>query len=160
MRRVGNPAPMIPRAQFTLWDLGATIVRDAEDEATEKDLRVVVEREAIRRQEAAAAKPLDPFHNMSASRLHPEFEELLALLEKQPDLLTVHEGEIFPGDALPARLRKALHNFALHPRARATLLNTVKYARNRAVADQPARSPTSSATLAAVARPACDSWQR
>jgi len=143
-----------------LWDLEPDISRDAEDDAIEKDLRAAVERETFLRQEMASAKPLDPFSGFPGSRSHPEFEELLALLEKQPDLLTVHEGQIFPGDALSARLRKALHDYALHPRARSTMLNTVKTAKHRVGGQEAMRSPTSSAAHAEAARAAEDRWQR
>ncbi len=122
---IGTAVPNMPSPRFELRNLGTDIARDAEDEAIGKDLRAAVERETIRRREVASDKPLDPFSGVPDSKPHPEFEELLALLEKQPELLTVHEGQMFPGDALPARLRKALQEYALHPRARAMMVATL-----------------------------------
>ncbi|MDJ0278806.1 hypothetical protein QLH51_18600 [Sphingomonas sp. 2R-10] len=100
---IGTAVPSMPSTRLSLWDLGPDIARDAEDEAIEKDLRGAVERETIRRQEVASAKPLDPFGATPGARLHSDFEELLALLQKRPDLLVVHEGQIFPGEALSGK---------------------------------------------------------
>jgi hypothetical protein len=158
--RIGNAAPNMPGPRFALWDVEPEVTHDAEDEAIEKNLRVAVEREAVRRQEMASAKPLDPFDGMPESRPHPDFEELLPLLQKQPDLLTIQEGQMFPGDAIPARLRKALHDYALHPRARAMMVNTVKNAISRADGNKAVNSPSSAGTRAAAAQSVRDEWQR
>lgn len=161
--RLGEAAPNMPSPPFTLWDLGPNIPRDAEDDAIEQDLRAAVERETNRRQEVASAKPLDPFSGAPGSRPDPEFEELLAVLEKQPELLMVHEGQIFPDDALPARLRRALHGYALCPRARTMMINTAKTAKNatnRDGNDETIKSPASAASRAAAAQAARGWWQR
>jgi hypothetical protein len=158
--RIGAAAPNMPSPGFALWDIGPDVTRDAEDEAIEETLRVAVEREAVRRQEMASAKPLDPFGGMPESRPHPDFVELLSLLEKRPDLLMIHEGQMFPGDAIPARLRKALHNYALSPRARAIMVNTVKNAISRTDRNKAVKSPASAGTRAAAARSVRDEWQR
>jgi len=158
--RIDNAAPNMPSPRFALWDLGPDIGNNAEDDAIERDLRAAVEREAVRRQEMASAKPLDPFDGMPESRTHPDFEELLSLLQKQPDLLTIQEGQMFPGDAIPARLRKALHDYALHPRARAMMVNTVKNAIIRADGNKAVNSPSSAGTRAAAAQSVRDEWQR
>ncbi|MEH3040655.1 MAG: hypothetical protein PGN21_11395 [Sphingomonas paucimobilis] len=150
--RIGTAVPNMPSPRFALWDLGRDIAYDADDDATEKDLRAAVERETARRQEVASAKPLDPFGGMPESRPHPEFEELLSLLQKQPDLLTIHEGQMFPGDALPARLRKALHDYTLNPRARAMMVNAVKNAVTRADGHDAVKARASVVARATAAR--------
>ncbi|WP_294338227.1 hypothetical protein [uncultured Sphingomonas sp.] len=158
--RIGAVVPSMPSPRFALWDIGPDLAHDVDDDATQKDLRAAVERETARRQEVASAKPLDPFGGMSESRPHPEFEELLLLLQKQPDLLTIHEGQMFPGDALPAHFRKALHDYALHPRARAMMVNAVKNAMSRSGEREAATSPASTGMHAAAARSTQDEWQR
>lgn len=150
--RIGTAVPNMPNPRFALWDLGPDIAHDADDDATEKDLRAAVERETARRQEVASAKALDPFGGMPETRPHPEFEELLSLLQKQPDLLTIHEGQMFPGDALPARLRTALHDYALNPRARAMMVNAVKNAVIRADGHDAVKAPASIVARATAAR--------
>lgn len=158
--RIGTAVPNMASPRFALWVLGPDIAYDADDDATEKDLRAAVERETARRQEVASAKALDPFGGMLESRPHPEFEELLSLLQKQPDLLTIHEGQMFPGDALPARLREALHDYALNPRARAAMVNAVKKAEKGLTRKEPAHSMASNAARAATAQAAKDGSQR
>lgn len=157
--RIGPAIPNMPSPRFALWDLGPAVTHDADDDAIERDLRAAVERETVRRQEVAFAKPLDPFGGMPDSRPHPEFEELLLLLQKQPDLLTIHEGQVFPSDALPAGLRKALHDYALNPHARAIMVNTVKNAISRSGGDNALTSPASNAARAA-AQVDRNEWQR
>ncbi|PZQ58885.1 MAG: hypothetical protein DI544_12810 [Sphingomonas taxi] len=158
--RIGTAVPNMPRPRFALWDLGPDLNCDADDDATEKDLRAAVERETARRQEVASAKVRDPFGGMPESRPHPEFEELLSLLQKQPHLLSIHEGQMFPDDALPLRLRKALHDYALNPRARAAMVNAVKKAEKGSAGKEPAHSMASNAARAATAQAAKDGSQR
>ena len=158
--RIGTTVPNMASRRFALWVLGPDIAYDADDDATEKDLRAAVERETARRQEVASAKALDSFGGMLESRPHPEFEELLSLLQKQPDLLTIHEGQMFPSDALPARLREALHDYALNPRARAAMVNAVKKAEKGLTRKEPAHSMASNAARAATAQAAKDGSQR
>ncbi len=150
--RIGTAVPNMPSPRFELWDLGPDLAHDADDDAIEKDLRAAVERETVRRQEVASAKPLDPFGGMPESRPHPEFEELLLLLQKQPDLLTIHKGQMFPGDALPVRLRTALHDYALNPRARAMMVNAVKNAITRADGNDAVKAPASVVARATAVR--------
>ena len=156
--RIGTAVPNMPSPRLELWDLGPDLAYDADDDAIEKDLRAAVERETVRRQEVASAKPLDPFGGMPESPPHPGFEELLSLLQKQPDLLTIHEGQMFPGEALPVRFRKALHGYALHPRARAMMVNAVKNAMSRPAGDEAVKLPASAATRVAVVRATKDTW--
>ncbi|WP_294239430.1 hypothetical protein [uncultured Sphingomonas sp.] len=146
--RIGTAVPNMPSPRFELWDIGPDLANDADDDAIEKDLRAAVERETVRRQEVA----LDPFGGIPESRPHPEFEELLLLLQKQPDLLTIHEGQMFPGNALPARLRTALHDYALNPRARAMMVNAVKNAITRADGHDAVKAPASVVARATAAR--------
>lgn len=157
--RIGTAVPNMPSPRFALWDLGPDIAYDADDDAAEKNLRAAVERETARRQAVASAKPLDPFGGMAESRPHPEFEELVSLIQNQPDLLTLHEGQMFPGDALPTRLRKALHGYALHPRARAMMVNALKNAKSSVGGDEAVKSPASKPYRAA-AHVDQDVWQR
>lgn len=157
---IGPATPNMSITWFELWDLGLDITDNAEGEAIEKDLRAAVERETVRRQEVASAKPLDPFSGPPQSRPRLEFDELLSLLQRQPDLLTIHEGQIFPSDALPARLRKCLHGYALHPRARATMVNTVRNAMSHAGHGEAKKSPASIDPRAAAIRSARNEWER
>lgn len=150
--RIGTAVPNMPSPRFALWDIGPDLAHDVDVDATEKDLRAAVERETVRRQEVASAKPLDPFGGMPESPPHPEFEELLSLLQKQPDLLTIHEGQMFPGDALPARLRTALHDYALNPRARAMMVNAVENAIFRADGNDAVKAPASVVARATAVR--------
>ncbi|MEO7466616.1 MAG: hypothetical protein ABIV36_06370 [Sphingobium limneticum] len=155
---IGQQPPRMIAPGFDLWDIGKDVASDEDEDRAEADLRRIVQREHLRRQEAAAAKPLDPFGAGAGSHVRTEFEELMALLEKQPGLLAVHEGQIFPGNALPAHLRKVLHGYALHPRARSTILNAANNARNHGSGD--GASPKSVAARAAAAQAARNGWQR
>lgn len=157
--RIGAVVPSMPSPRFALWDIGPDLAHDVDDDATQKDLLAAVECETVRREEVASAKPLDPFGGMPESRPHPEFEKLLSLLQKQPDLLTIHEGQMFPSDALPVRLRKALHGYALNLRARAMIVNAVRNATTRA-AERKAVKPPALASARAAAQIAQEETQR
>ncbi|MGZ0071981.1 hypothetical protein ACT9ST_09780 [Sphingobium limneticum] len=156
---IGQQPPKMIAPGFDLWDIGKDVASDEEDERTEADLRRIVQREELRRQEAAAAKPLDPFGAGVASPVRTDFEELVALLEKQTGLLAVHEGQIFPGDALPTHLRKVLHRYALHPRARSAMVNAAKKANADIDVGGVVARPSTIAARAA-AQTAQDRWQQ
>lgn len=157
--RIGAVVSSMPSPRFALWDIGPDLAHDVDDDATQKDLLAAVECETVRREEVASAKPLDPFGGMPESRPHPEFEKLLSLLQKQPDLLTIHEGQMFPSDALPVRLRKAMHGYALNLRARAMIVNAVRNATTRA-AERKAVKPPALASARAAAQIAQEETQR